>query len=598
MRHSMIGAVLFAIFFASCGNGPELPVAPASPDKPTFSKEDGKLDPTGRYIVVFKPSVGRPEEVTDRLVAEHGGKVLFKYRHAIRGFAATLPPQAVDAIRRNPMVAYVEPDGIATAWGDQTNPPSWGLDRIDQRTLPLDQHYFYLQDGSGVTVYIIDTGIRPDHVEFYGRVLTGYDFVDNDNDANDCNGHGTHVAGTVAGTNVGVAKNARLVPVRVLDCTGSGYYSWIIAGIDWVTSTHNGPSVANMSLGGSYSQALNDAVNNSVGSGVVYTVAAGNEHKNACGYSPASAADAITVAATTSTDARASYSNYGTCVDIFAPGSSITSATYTSTTSYATWSGTSMAAPHVAGVAALYLAAYPNLTPGDVTDAILNSATIGVLTNIGTGSPNRLLYSLITPLPPPPDAPDGLTANELSSSSISIQWADKSINESGFKIERTTGNNLWAVIATVPADIVTYTDIGLSPSTNYCYRVLAYNLGGSSGYSNDDCATTLSLQDMHVGGYAGYTTSLGVNWKGNVTVTIHDPDHNPLSGATVTVSWAGGSGTAVTNSAGQCTISTPSMKKNKTPSVTMTLTSLTAPGYQYTSSQNDVPTSSVTLTAP
>lgn len=250
---------------------------------------------------------------------------------------------------------------MVEAAGDQGG-ATWGLDRIDQRDLPLNSNYHYDYDGSGVTAFVIDTGVRNTHNEFGGRASSGYDFIDNDNDSSDCNGHGTHVAGTIGGSTYGVAKNVNIVGVRVLNCSGSGTNSGVISGINWVKNNAQGPSVANMSLGGGASQALDDAVNAAVAAGISFVVAAGNDNSNACNYSPARAANAVTVGSTTSTDSRSSFSNYGTCLDIYAPGSSITSAWYNSNSATNTISGTSMASPHVAGVAALYLAENPALS--------------------------------------------------------------------------------------------------------------------------------------------------------------------------------------------------------------------------------------------
>jgi subtilisin family serine protease len=311
-------------------------------------------------------------------------------------------------VRNDPNVAYVEADQTVGLVATQS-PATWGLDRIDQRNLPLSNSYTYNFDGTGVTAYIIDTGIRFAHNEFGGQATSGFDAIDG-GAADDCNGHGTHVAGTVGGTTYGVAKNVNLVGVRVLNCQGSGTNSQVIAGIDWVTGNHaaNAPAVANMSLGGGASTALDNAVRNSIADGVTYAIAAGNSNANACNSSPARVAEAITVGATTNTDARASFSNFGSCLDIFAPGQNITSAWYTSNTATNTISGTSMATPHVAGVAALALDE-TNGTPQQIRDRIVNSATPNVVGNPGTGSPNRLLYSLLgaAPPPPPPPPPSG-----------------------------------------------------------------------------------------------------------------------------------------------------------------------------------------------
>jgi serine protease len=269
---------------------------------------------------------------------------------------------------------------------------TWGLDRIDQRARPLNGTYIYNTTATNVRAYIIDSGVLNSHSQFGGRSSGGASYISDGRGTTDCNGHGTHVAGTVAGSVHGVAKGARIVPVRVFGCTGGSSNSTIIAGIDWVRANHIKPAVANMSLGGGASAATDTATNNLINAGVTVVVAAGNNNANACNYSPARVANAITVGSTTSTDARSSFSNFGTCVNIFAPGSSITSAWYTSNTATNSISGTSMASPHVAGVAALYLAGAPSATPATVRTAIYNNATLNVVTSPGTGSPNRLLY--------------------------------------------------------------------------------------------------------------------------------------------------------------------------------------------------------------
>ena len=353
----------------------------------------------GQYIVVLKPQA--KSETAKRKVRTRGGKVQREFSRVLNGFAAKLDATALAEVRKDPAVDYVEPDRVITLDATQPN-PTWGLDRIDQRALPLSRSYTYDTEAANVTAFIIDTGIRLDHADFGGRARSGYDAIDGGS-ADDCNGHGTHVAGTVGGNTYGVAKRVNLVAVRVLNCSGSGSTSGVIRGIDWVTANRgSGPAVANMSLGGGASTALDTAIGRSTAAGVTYAVAAGNESQNACNVSPARAPSAITVGATTSSDARASYSNYGSCLDIFAPGSSITSAWHTSASATNTISGTSMASPHVAGAAALHLAANPTASPAQVASALTGKATTGVVTNAGSGSPNRLLFTgpATTPTPP------------------------------------------------------------------------------------------------------------------------------------------------------------------------------------------------------
>jgi subtilisin family serine protease len=346
------------------------------------------------YIVTLKKGAGLKASSADGkdLIKRYGGTVKRTFGAALNGYAATLSAGEARRLAADASVASVEQDQVVKVTDTTQSSAPWGLDRVDQTSLPLSGTYTYPDSaGTGVTAYVIDTGVRITHSQLSGRASYGYDAVDGDTTASDGNGHGTHVATTIAGSTYGVAKKAKVVAVRVLNNSGSGTTAGVVAGIDWVTANHSGPSVANLSLGGGASTAIDTAVRNSIASGVTYAVAAGNSNASASSYSPARVTEAITVGATTSTDARASYSNYGSVLDLFAPGSSITAGWHTSDTATSTISGTSMATPHVAGAAAVYLAGHTSATPAQVASALVNGSTTGKVTGAGTGSPNRLL---------------------------------------------------------------------------------------------------------------------------------------------------------------------------------------------------------------
>ena len=354
-----------------------------------------------QYIVVLKdevPSLQAREALLQNFATQHGGELIRTYVVALNGGVIRMNEAKAKALANHPFINYIEQDSVVqlivpTSLTSQNPTPSWGLDRIDQKSLPLNSIYNYNNDGTGVSAYVIDTGIRITHTEFGGRARYGFDAVNDGYNGNDCHGHGTHVAGTIGGINYGVAKNVQLIAVRVLNCSGSGTTSGVIAGIDWVTTNAARPAVANMSLGGSISLALDTAVTNSINSGVSYAIAAGNSSQNACNFSPARVAGAITVGATDKTDTRPSWSNYGKCLDLFAPGVSITSAWIGSDTATNTISGTSMATPHTAGVAALKLQGSPTATPAEVATELVTKSTASIVKNAGKNSPNQLLFT-------------------------------------------------------------------------------------------------------------------------------------------------------------------------------------------------------------
>ncbi|MET4147424.1 S8 family serine peptidase [Arthrobacter sp. UYCo732] len=398
---------------------PALPAA-AADRAGTGNRAETGNEASVRYLVRYAPGTDVPAEAA-RLKSQGIG-VGRTFSDALRGAVVTATPGQAAALSRSAGVASVEVDAAVTVSETQQAAP-WGLDRVDQRALPLSGTFSWTGAGAGVSAYVVDTGVLASHTQFSGRITEGWSAVADGRGSVDCNGHGTHVAGTIAGSTYGVAKGATIVPVRVLDCNGSGFNSDVVAGLDWIAANHapGQPAVVNLSLGGAASAAVDSALQGVINDGVAAVVAAGNSAADACGSSPARLPAAVTVAASDSADRQASFSNFGSCVDLYAPGVGITSAYYTSTTATASMSGTSMASPHTAGAAAVLLSQNPALTPAQVASALISGATAGVISGGGTGTPNRLLYTAAA-APAPAPAPT-VTAKSPGAQSTAVPVA-------------------------------------------------------------------------------------------------------------------------------------------------------------------------------
>ncbi|MEU6151647.1 S8 family serine peptidase [Actinosynnema sp. NPDC047251] len=509
------------------------------------------------YIVALKDSASPralSASAAGSLVTKFGGEVRTTWQHALNGFHATLTPQQARRIAADPRVDWVQADLPVEIAGVQPNPPSWGLDRIDQANLPLDNSYTYPNGASNVRAYVIDTGIKISHTDFGGRATWGTNTVDSNN--TDCHGHGTHVAGTVGSRSYGVAKEVKLVAVKVLNCQGSGTSAGVVNGVNWVAQNAVKPAVANMSLGGGADTATDTAVRNLVAAGVTTAVASGNDNQNACNYSPARVREAISTNASNRSDARASFSNWGTCTDLFAPGQDITSTWHTSDSATNTISGTSMASPHVAGAAAIYVSSNPTATPAQVETALVTAATNGKITNPGTGSANKLLFvQNVAPSNPSVNNPGNQTTTVGQAVNLTVTAtggaAPYTFSFTGLPAGLTGNSNGTVTGSPTTAGTsnvtVTVTDsASRTGSANFTWTVRD-NTGGCDPATNDADVTVGDNSDVNspitlsCAGNASATTSVTVNivhtYVGDLIVDLVAPDgtiynlHNRTGGS-------------------------------------------------------------------
>ncbi|HVK21590.1 MAG TPA: S8 family serine peptidase [Actinokineospora sp.] len=506
------------------------------------------------YIVVLKDNLTAQADVSGRagdLAGRYGGKVGFTYKSALRGFSVTMSAQQARKLAADPAVSFVEQDRAVKMLTDQLNPPSWGVDRVDQRDLPLNQKYTYSTGASNVTAYIIDTGINYNHTDFGGRATFGFDAFSDGQNGKDCQGHGTHVAGTVGGATYGLAKEVKLKAVRVLNCQGGGSITTETAGVDWVTANAVLPAVANMSLytgtANEPSSVLDTAVKNSIAKGVTYVVAAGNFNDDSCKYSPQRVRETINVGNSTNTDARASTSSYGVCTDLYAPGSSIVSASYSNNSGSATMSGTSMASPHVAGAAALYLAGNTSATPAQVHQAIIDAATPNKVTNPGTGTPNRLLYVGGGTTPPGsvsvtnPGNQTSAVGTAISPLQLSASGATAPYTWSATGLPTGLSISTSGAITGTPSAAGTYNvtatatpATGTAGSTSFTWTVgttgtcSAQTNGADVSIPDAGAAVTSTITVANCAGNASATAKVEVHikhtWRGDLVIDLVAPD--------------------------------------------------------------------------